>query len=428
MKMSTRHGLLFLAVILLLGMAVCGWGEGQGEAGKPAEKVHLVFMDPMVPPYRQEVMEDMAKQFMEANPNIELELQATSSWPEQRTKLMTAVAAGTGPDVFSQNTDSYYTYAAEGIMEDLGPYFAKDPKVNKEDFYVPLMQACEATVDGKAYAIPICATLMVTFYNKDLFAKAGVAEPPKTMDEFRDAGMAVAKLGGGVVGFATFSKVKLSVHAWMVDNLYPAGETLFNDDFTKVKFNSAKGVKALQDQVDNIQKYKFQAPLGTESNDLFARGLAGMSTFWPFIYGYIETNAPELNWGAIPVPVGDLGKKITGANMIVQCLLADGKHNEEAWKWISFMGADDGHFEYNKRRNHLPAKPALAETEYYQNHAAWKVFLAEVPNSRMFPAEFPGFLESMNILNEEIENALLMKKSPKQALDDAAAKVQPFLN
>jgi raffinose/stachyose/melibiose transport system substrate-binding protein len=64
---------------------------------------------------------------------------------------------------------------------DLTPYFDANP-----DF-----KACfdQATLDfnsrnGKVYGIPYSHSMMGYFYNKELFTKAGIAEPAKTWDEF----------------------------------------------------------------------------------------------------------------------------------------------------------------------------------------------------------------------------------------------------
>ena len=49
-------------------------------------------------------------------------------------------------------------------------------------------------VDKTAYMLPYGFYLRAMFYNKKLLAEAGVANPPKTLDEFRAAAEAVSKL------------------------------------------------------------------------------------------------------------------------------------------------------------------------------------------------------------------------------------------
>lgn len=389
-------------------------------------KTKIVFMDPCVPPYRLQVTREIFDQFEKENPGIQVEIQSTSSWSEQRTKLMTAIAAGGGPDVFTQDFTSFPTYAAKGIMENLDPYLAEDPTIDLSMFFDPLAKGCQV-IEGRTYGLPIMAVLMVLFYNKDLFQQAGIAAPPETMEGFRSTGMRLKNLGDGIWGFASFSKVKIAAHEWMCDYLYPAGGTLMNEDYTETRFNNAIGVEALQMAVDNVLKYKFQAPLGTEAPDLWARRKAGMCTFWPYLVGYTEKYGPNINYGCTGVPIGKARRRITGGEFIVLGMLATSEYKEEAWKLISFIQRDDIHFDLHKRRNHIPSKKALLETDYYKTHPAWGIYLAQLPTLRLFPAEFPQFLDTAQILTEELENAYMGVKTPKQALDDAAEKVRKVL-
>jgi multiple sugar transport system substrate-binding protein len=421
--------LFFAALICLLFFAVSFFtvAEGQKEKAEPsAEMAKIVYLDPMVPPYRLEVMKAMAEDFKKANPNIDIELQATSSWGEQRTKLMTAIAGGGGPDVFSQNFMSFPTYASEGIMENLDPYIDKDPAVDTADFFKPLIEGCQS-IDGNTYGLPITVTLMISFYNKDLFEQAGVSSFPKDLNEFRDTGMKINDLGDDIYGFASFSKVKVTVDSWLADYFFPMGGELLNNDRSKILFNSDAGRKATQMMVDNVHKHNFQAPLGTEATDLFARGQAGICTFWPYIYGYLEQNAPDLEWGAAGVPVGDLGKPVSLGNIIILSMLSSSKQKDAAWKWISYLMEYDGHFRYNKERNHIPARADMLESDYFKNHPAWSVYLAQVPHMKLYPADFEKYLDMSNTLNEELENAVVREKSPTQALSDAAAQSQKYL-
>jgi len=388
-------------------------------------KTKIVFLDPCVPPYRLQVTREIFDQFEKENPGIEVEIQSTSSWSEQRTKLMTAIAGGGGPDVFSQDFTSFPTYAAKGIMENLDPYIAKDPTIDKSMFFDPLIEGC--VIDGKTYGFPISAVVMVLFYNKDLFRRAGITALPETMEEFRSTGMTLKNLGDGIWGFAAFSKVKITVHEWMVDYLYPAGGSLMNEDYTEPRFNNDIGVEALQMAVDNVLKYKFQAPIGTEAPDIWVRGKTGMSTFWPFLVGYTEKYGSNINYACTGVPIGKAGRRISGGEFIAQGMLSTSKHKEEAWKLISFIQRDDIHFDFNKRRNHIPTKKVLLERDYYKTHPAWGVYLAQLPTLKLFPAAFPQFLDTAQILTEELENAYMGVKTPKQALDDAAKKVRKIL-
>jgi raffinose/stachyose/melibiose transport system substrate-binding protein len=70
--------------------------------------------------------------------------------------------------------------AAKGLV-DLTPYFDADPDFAGRFFEDDIAYNSR---DGKIYAMPVERQPVTYFYNKDLFAKAGITAPAKTWDEF----------------------------------------------------------------------------------------------------------------------------------------------------------------------------------------------------------------------------------------------------
>ncbi|MCI9889545.1 extracellular solute-binding protein [Micrococcales bacterium 31B] len=118
-----------------------------------------------------------------------------------KTKINTAVGAGEAPTlIYGWGGGTMKSFAQAGKLLDLTEYLTANPDVKDKVFPATLPAG---QVDGKQYAYPNKATQPILFfYNKDLFAKAGV-EVPKTWQDLMDSipkfvaqGVAPISLGG----------------------------------------------------------------------------------------------------------------------------------------------------------------------------------------------------------------------------------------
>ncbi|MGZ4611783.1 MAG: extracellular solute-binding protein, partial [Kineosporiaceae bacterium] len=119
-----------------------------------------------------------------------------------KTKIKTALGAGQGPTIiWGWGGGGLREYVKANQVEDLTPWFAQNPDQKSRRFPASFQAA---TVDGKIYALPAeTVTPIVFYYNKKVFDKVGVSEPPKSwadimtlVDKFNSAGVAPFSLGG----------------------------------------------------------------------------------------------------------------------------------------------------------------------------------------------------------------------------------------
>jgi multiple sugar transport system substrate-binding protein len=96
-------------------------------------------------------------------------------------KIVAAIRAGSAPDVVSSfNSYNVGVYCGTGGWIDLGPFLKKDG-ISTGDF--PAATNYYTQYGGKKCALPLLADTYGLYYNKDLFKKAGISSPPKTMSE-----------------------------------------------------------------------------------------------------------------------------------------------------------------------------------------------------------------------------------------------------
>ncbi len=116
----------------------------------------------------------------------------TTSLEEYYTQLNALVDAGQTPDVFIVSPGPNLTdYVAPGVAAPLDEYLEAD---GWKDTFSSDAVFAQQTYDGKIYAVPLNIAAACVFYNKDIFAEAGV-EVPTTYDELLDVCAKIKEAG-----------------------------------------------------------------------------------------------------------------------------------------------------------------------------------------------------------------------------------------
>ncbi|MDF2878052.1 MAG: extracellular solute-binding protein family 1 [Clostridia bacterium] len=111
---------------------------------------------------------------------------------------------GDAPDMFVFQEQMFTNYVNAGKYADITPFMDEEFKATFGSAMVNGMNV----IDGKTYYVPTAATTCRLFYNKDIFAKAGIEKAPETLEEMvEDAKLITSKLSGeGIYGFAANMK------------------------------------------------------------------------------------------------------------------------------------------------------------------------------------------------------------------------------
>lgn len=165
-----------LLAIMLLFFAACG----NNSAGNTPGKVtitwwHISTTDPLLSAWQ-----NLANQYMQMHPNVQIKIVVLANDPF-KTKLNTAMQAGTPPDIFqSWGGGVLQQYAAAGLMKDI------TPDLQSGGWGDSFGQAALNlySYQGHYYGVPWDMGAVGFWYNKALFAKAGITQPPATWDDF----------------------------------------------------------------------------------------------------------------------------------------------------------------------------------------------------------------------------------------------------
>ncbi|MGV9379676.1 ABC transporter substrate-binding protein [Nonomuraea sp. NPDC003707] len=159
--LRSRLALLASAALLLTG---CSSG---GQVGDP-DKITLTIAW-WGNPARTKATNAAIDLFRKKHSNIEVKVRP-SAFPGYYDKLNTEFASGAAPDVFQD--DQVRTYAAKGLLLDLGAY--KDV-LRTDELGAEFL--AQGTIDGKLMDVPAGTSPMALVYQPALLKGAGMAAP-----------------------------------------------------------------------------------------------------------------------------------------------------------------------------------------------------------------------------------------------------------
>ncbi len=358
------------------------------------------------------------KDFEAANAGMDLKVEQ-QPWKDRDQKLATAFSGGNAPDVLVLNPDQIPQYVKNGSLEPVD----KAVESAKDNFLPGALKAL--TVDGKLYGAPIYHTVTTTLYNKALLDKAGIKTPPQTWDEIKAAAPKLKAAGVATLDYSASPEATLNLNYYPL--LWQAGGSVFAPDGKKVAFNEPAGVEALTFLTSLYSEGAVPAAGLKNGNVVADQPLGKQQVAMGFTNTPADAKTVETTWGAGNVIIGKplQDKKQVGFGLPGGLSVnADSKNIDGAEKFLSFMiepkqlvalGTASG-FLSPRTDAKVPAKDAQAQQ-----------FADALQYA--FPGE-PNVVarQVMTLLSAEIQAALTGKKTPQQALDDAAKQANDLLS
>ena len=251
--------------------------------------------------------DDMAAAYMKDHPNIQIQITVLDN-ESFKTKIATAMQSGNPPDLFqSWGGGVLQQYAQAGLIKDLTSDLGKN---GWGDSFQPGPYSL-FTYNGKQYGVPWRIGMVGFWYNKALFTKAGIANPPATWADLLDA---VKKLkAAGITPIALGEKDKWTgAFYWEYLAVRMGGQSAFTAAYTRQgKFSDQPFIDAgtrLKELID-LQPFEtgFMADGFNESVALSGNGKAAMELMGQWEAGSAlnvatDKDAYNKNIGWFPFP------------------------------------------------------------------------------------------------------------------------------
>jgi multiple sugar transport system substrate-binding protein len=210
------------------------------------------------------------------------------------------------------------------------------------------------------------------------------------------------------------------------------GGKFLSDDGSSVAFNTGGGLQALEFMKRTLDT-KLTNPNSVESLEedvrkIFSDGQAAMALNWTYMFNAANDAEQSKVVGKVGVaqtPSGPSGAPGVNGSMALS-VTTGSKKKKAAWAYVTYMTSPEVQNKFAK--SSLPCW-----TKSYDDQQVISALPQVVPVAKKALGELiarpqvPRYNEISQILQAEVQNALLGKKQPKQALDDAAGQAGSLL-
>ena len=385
---------LVLLVLSASVIAGCG-GSSESSSGSADLTFWTGFTDRELG-----VMQDVVADFEKTHPDIHVKVVGGIS----DDKIVAAIRGGNAPDVAHSFDAGAYTgaYCSNGAWIDLADYMNQD---GLSDDVFPEVPRQYSQFEGTRCALPMLADVYGLYYNKDLFAKAGLDGPPQTVSQLMDYAKKLTERNPDgslkVVGLDPFDGFYENIAAhwapqWGVDWVDESGKS--NLAAQPGWADMLRWQKELIDWYGYDNLVRWQASAGDEfsAQNAFERGKLAMNLDGEWRVAFIGAEHPELNFGTAPLSVDDGQPDLYGSGYTSGSIIGIPKtsgHKDEAWQLLKYLATDTGALVKmtNGIRN-VPTTTAALESPDVKPDEAFNIFLDIFgnPNTRTTPITLVG--------------------------------------
>ncbi|MYW03725.1 extracellular solute-binding protein [Streptomyces sp. SID3343] len=359
---------------------------------------------------QQKYWDGVIQSFNAKVPGVKVNLQVIN-WDDIDKQVATMIQNNDMPDLLQ--TGGYADKVVDDLLYPVDEVMSSATKADFVDSFTPA-----ATVKGKQYGIPFTSSTRQLIYNTDLFAKAGLTEPPKTWDEVKSFSEKLKNAGVKVPYGLPLGKEEAQGEFmnWMLGN---GGGYKTGDKYT---VNSPANVEALNWVNDNLVKTGLtESNPGTKSRkDVFTDfygGNVGMLNSHPTMIATLKKDYPNVKYATAVIP----GKTGPQADTLGVCdwMMAFKKngHKDQIKAFLDHAFSTDQQLKFQEQYSFPPVtKSVMAKMTANPANAGLKPYIDLLPKAKFYPLNDVAWDVISPKIKEQLGSAV-SGQSPKDVLD-----------
>lgn len=402
--------LLFL--LLVSGLLMVGCSDETGTTDSQSKGEITVWAHPYTDNQEKEgeMWKELIASYEDAS-GVKVNFQQIP-WANRDQKILTALAANNGPDVFYAIPDQMPQYAEAGMLVDLSPYMENN---DMDDFVESSLVPTKWK--GKMYGVPILQSVETFMYNVEVVKAIGEdpSKLPTTWEEFEEWAAKAKEKGY----YASSFQGGGSMNGTLYPYLWQAGGEILTED-NKVMINNESGVEAFEFinklysngwiPQDSITALDHDALW--DSGKLLSIQGAGKS-----VSRMLEKETFEF---VIAPPLKNKKQATYGTTgMFVVPVNSDNK--DAAAEFIKVITNAENQRKFNRETQFIPTRESAKDIYDDQKYLAQLASYTEFTQSGVIHPEGRNI---MPLIQAELQTMLEGKKTPKEAADAAAKAIE----
>jgi len=426
MKVKTWKNIGIFALLgLFLSWAIASCSPtpspSAGQSGQAGGEVEFWTMQ--LQPQFTDYFNTLIAQFEKENPGTKVKW-VDVPWGDMQSKILTAVSAGTAPDVVNLNPDFAAQLAGRNAWMDLD---SKIPEGDRAQYLPKIWQA--NTLDGKSFGIPWYLSTSVTLYNQDLLKRSGISKPPATYEALAQAAKQVKEKTGKYAFFTTFVAEDSGE---VLQSFVQMGAQLLNPQ-GKAAFNTPEGKAVFQYWTDLYQQNLLPKEVLTQGHrraiELYQSGETALLSTGAQFLKTINTNAPAI--GKVSAAAAQISGKTNKKSVAVMNLAIPRNTDqpEMALKFALFVTNNANQLTFAKAANVLPSTTQALQDPYFISVAAdappldqaRSISAKQMQDAEVLVPNIKDIKALQKVVYDNLQAAMLGEKTVDQAVTDAAA-------
>jgi multiple sugar transport system substrate-binding protein len=356
----------------------------------------------------------LVKEYESKHPGVKIDV-SVYSWNDVDRKVKEMVDAGHAPDL--AQIGAYADYAAAGKL-----YPASDVLSIRTQADLLSQLADAGQWNHTQYGIPFAASTRVLFYNKTLFAKAGIT-PPTTWDELAADARAL-KAKGVKYPYALPlgpEEAQAETMQWLLSG--GSGGSGYTDDIGTYTIASTPNVQTFTWLKDELVDKGLTGPVApgrlnrADAFAAFADGQVGMLNGHPTL---IQQAARKgVKFGMVPMP-GRTGKAKASMG-VADWMMAfkQNGHADQIGDFLGFVYSEKNVLAFSREYGLLPVTSSASDTMSASDASPDKAlhpFLDQLATSQLYPVGKTSWAAVSAAVKKNIGQAVAPDGSPSGVL------------
>jgi multiple sugar transport system substrate-binding protein len=431
---------LVAATTLLTSLAACS----SGGSGSDSHTITVAYEKFGAFVQMDQLMKKVKTEYEQAHKGMTVKLEPiVADENSYYTKLnLMSRSASTAPDVLYEDTFLVNSDINAGFLAPVDSYLAKWKDWSQ---FTPTSKDAGKGSDGKTYGVPMGTDTRGLYYNKQLFAKAGLPTnwQPKSWNDILTAARAIKAKEPGVIPFNIYSGKAAGEAATMQGFemlLYGTGNTLY-DNASKKWIVSSKGMTDAMNFLNTVFKEKLgpdpqdalDPQWGTKvSTQLLPQGKLAIDLDGSWLTGTWKKTGTKpwpqyssvLGTAAMPT---ETGQAPGTTSMSGGWLLSVGSHSpnkQAAFDFIATALNRQNTLSYDNAASQIAERNDVASDPAYKNSDPFTPFFTNLVKVTHFRPAYADYPQVSDAIQTAMEAVMTGQSSPSSALSQFSDTVK----
>lgn len=291
-------------------------------------------------------------------PDIDVELIPGPSGPPFAERLALLMASGEPPDIIYGSTNRI-GFIHEGWILDNANLLQRDlDEIDTDDFLPGSLE--EYTRGGAVYGLPISVLGQAIFYNKQLFAEAGLPPLPVSWDNEEWTWEAFVSYARKLTKLESDNTASQFGGGWFSEEAYATGKATRSALHTPENIAAYSAVRELyvENQAAANGTTPWSSQAGVSNWTAFENGRLAMEWIgWWRVRDRIaqsKTGVINFEWGIAPVPL--VQNRLNTRFVDPWFICSATKHVDAAWRFVKYATSTEGLQDYCRIVSFPPAR------------------------------------------------------------------------